>query len=128
MYKQTQKQILNIINKEIYMLNMMLRWILYAFAIVFISWLIPGIKVENFLSAMFVCIIIALINTFIKPFLELITLPINILTLGFFSLIINALLLMLAGFIAPGFEVSGFLSAFLGSILLSLFVIGIRKL
>lgn len=110
------------------MLNMMLRWILYALAIVFISWLIPGIKVENFLSAMFVCIIIALINTFIKPFLELIALPINILTLGFFSLIINALLLMLAGFIAPGFEVSGFLSAFLGSILLSLFVIGIRKL
>jgi len=110
------------------MLNAIIKWLLYALAIVFVSWIIPGIRVENFLSAMFVCIIIALINTFIKPFLEIITLPINILTLGLFSLILNALLLMLATWITPGFEVDGFLSALLGSLLLSLLVIGIRKI
>ena len=110
------------------MLNTIIKWLLYALAIVFVSWIIPGIRVENFLSAMFVCIIIALINTFIKPFLEIITLPINILTLGLFSLILNALLLMLATWITPGFEVDGFLSALLGSLLLSLLVIGIRKI
>ena len=77
---------------------------------------------------MFVCIIIALINTFIKPLLQLITLPINILTLGLFSLVINALMLMLAGWIAPGFEVEGFLSALFGSLLLSLFTLGVSRI
>ena len=73
-------------------------------------------------------ILIALINTFIKPLLQLITLPINILTLGLFSLVINALMLMLAGWIAPGFEVEGFLSALFGSLLLSLFALGVSRI
>ena len=77
---------------------------------------------------MFVVVIIALINTFIKPLLQIITLPINILTLGLFSFVINALLLMLAGYITPGFEVEGFLSALLGSIVLSLFALGISRI
>ena len=110
------------------MLNTLLRWFLYALLIVFISWIVPGIDVDNFLSAMLVCIIIALINTFIKPILQFITLPITILTLGLFSLVINALMFMLAGWLAPGFEVEGFLSALLGSVLLSLFSLGISKI
>lgn len=110
------------------MLNTLLRWFLYALLIVFISWIVPGIEVDNFLSAMLVCIIIALINTFIKPILQFITLPITILTLGLFSLVINALMFMLAGWLAPGFEIEGFLSALLGSVLLSLFSLGISKI
>ena len=110
------------------MLNTLLRWFLYALLIVFISWIVPGIEVDNFLSAMLVCIIIALINTFIKPILQFITLPITILTLGLFSLVLNALMFMLAGWLAPGFEVEGFLSALLGSVLLSLFSLGISKI
>ena len=110
------------------MVNTLLRWLVYSVLIVFVSWIVPGIEVENFVSAMLVCIVIALINTFIKPFLQLITLPVTILTLGLFSLVINALMLMLAGWIAPGFEVEGFLSALLGSILLSLFALGIRRI
>ena len=102
------------------MANLFLKWIMYAILIVFIAWIIPGIDVSNFLSAMFVCVVIALINVYIKPFIEFISLPINFLTLGLFSFVINALLLMLAGFITPGFEVEGFFSALLGSILLSL--------
>ena len=104
------------------------RWIIFALAIIFVSWIVPGIEVSGFLPAMLVVVIIALINTFIKPFLQIITLPINILTLGLFSLVINALLLMLAGFLSPGFEVEGFLSALLGSIILSLFTLGINKI
>ena len=110
------------------MLNTILRWILYAILIVLVSWIVPGIEVDNFVSAMFVCIILALVNTFIKPIIQLITLPVNILTLGLFSLVINAFMLMLAGWIAPGFEVEGFLSAFLGSLLLSLFALGISRI
>ena len=110
------------------MINILIRWVVYAILIIFVSWIVPGIEVDNFISAMFVCIIIALINTFIKPLLQLITLPINILTLGLFSLVINALMLMLAGWIAPGFEVEGFLSARFGSLLLSLFALCVSRI
>lgn len=110
------------------MVNIILRWILYALLIVFVSWIVPGIEVDNFISAMFVCIILALVNTFIKPLIQIIALPVTILTLGVFSLVINALMLMLAGWIAPGFEVEGFLSALIGSILLSLFALGVSRI
>ena len=110
------------------MINILIRWVVYAILIIFVSWIVPGIEVDNFISAMLLCIIIALINTFIKPLLQLITLPINILTLGLFSLVINALMLMLAGWIAPGFEVEGFLSALFGSLLLSLFALGVSRI
>lgn len=98
---------------------LLLRWIFFTLAIMFVAWLVPGIGVENFQSAMLVTVIMALINIFIRPLIVFITLPINILTLGIFTLIINALLFMLAGYLAPGFYVDGFLAAFLGSIVLS---------
>ena len=110
------------------MLNIFLRWIAYSLVIMFISWLIPGILVESFLSAMLVCIVMALINAFIKPVLQIISLPITILTLGLFSFVINALLLMLAGYVTPGFGVEGFFSALFGSILLSLFAGIVNKI
>lgn len=92
---------------------------IFALAIIFVAWLVPGIEVENFQSAMLVTVIIALINIFIRPLIVFITLPINILTLGIFTLVINALLLMLAGYLAPGVDVEGFLSAFIGSVVLA---------
>ena len=95
---------------------LLVRWILFALAIIFVAWLVPGIDVENFQSAMLVTVIIALINIFIRPLIVFITLPINILTLGIFTLVINALL---AGYLAPGVEVEGFLSAFIGSVILA---------
>ena len=106
----------------------LVRWICFALALIFTAWVIPGIEVSSFLSAMFACVIIALINTFVKPVLQLVTLPINFLTVGLFSFVLNALLLMLAGWITPGLEVDGFLSALLGSIVLSIFSVGIRKI
>ena len=98
---------------------LLIRWIFYTLAILFVAWLVPGIFVENFQSAMLVTVIMALINIFIRPLIVFITLPINILTLGLFGLVVNALLFMLAGYIAPGFYVDGFLAAFLGSVVLS---------
>jgi putative membrane protein len=76
---------------------------------------------------MFVCLIMALLNAIIKPLLVFISMPINFLTLGLFMFVINALLFMLAGAIAPGFAVNGFFSALLGSVLLSIFAMGIEK-
>lgn len=104
------------------MMNMLVKWIVFSVLIIFTAWIVPGISVNNFLSAMLVCLTIGFINIFVRPIVEFISLPINFLTLGLFSFVINALLLMLAGVITPGFEVDGFLSALFGSILLSIFV------
>ncbi len=109
-------------------MQLFVRWLCYTFALIFTSWVIPGIEVYSFLNAMFVVVILAIINSFIKPLIQIITLPVNIVTLGLFSLVINALLFMLAGVITPGFEVEGFLSAFWGSIILSLFTLGISRI
>lgn len=108
-------------------MNLLIKWLFYALAIIFIAWLVPGISVANFLTAMFVCIIIGFINVFVKPILKVITLPLNIMTLGIFSLILNALLFMLVGYIAKGFTVENFLSALLGSIVLSIATVVIEK-
>ena len=105
-----------------------LRWIGFALVIMFISWVVPGISVSGFLNALLVAVVIAVINVFIKPVLLLITLPINIITLGLFTLVINALLFMFAGYIAPGFEVEGFFSAFVGALLLSILSIGLNSI
>ena len=106
----------------------LVRWLCFTLALIFTAWIIPGIEIDGFLSAMFACVIIALINAFIKPILLIITLPINLLTIGLFTFIINAFLLMLAGWLTPGLEVEGFLSALLGSLVLSLFSLGISKI
>ena len=107
---------------------LLLKWALFALVIMLSAWLIPGIEVDGFLSALLVVVVMALINTFVKPVLQIITLPVNILTLGLFTLVINALLFMLAGYITPGFEVEGFLSALIGSVILSLFALGISRI
>ena len=107
---------------------LLVRWLCFALAIVFTAWIVPGIEVDNFLSAMFACIILALINATLKPILLAITLPINFITIGLFTFVINALLLMLAGWITPGLDVDGFLSALFGSLVLSLLSIGISKI
>ena len=98
---------------------LLLRWVLFALAIMFTAWLIPGIEVDGFKSAMLVVVIMALINIFIKPLIMLITLPINIITLGLFIFFFFSALLLLLGKFAPEFEVDGFLSALLGSFVIS---------
>ena len=97
----------------------LLRCYFCSLARMFTSWLRRVIEVDVFNIELLGVVIMALINIFIKPLLVLITLPIILLTLGLFIFVINALLLLLLGRIAPGFEVDGFLSAFLGSVVIS---------
>lgn len=108
------------------MLMMLLRFIGFALIIMFTAWIVPGIQVEDFKWAFIVGIVISLINLFIKPILIFITLPINILTLGLFTLVINALLLIFAAYLVPGFHIDGFLSALLGSIIISILTVGLN--
>ncbi len=106
----------------------LIRWICLALALIFTAWIIPGFEVSSIWAALLACVIIALINAFIKPFVQLITLPINIITLGLFTLVINALLFMLAAWLSPGLDIEGFWSALFGSIIFSLLSLGISKI
>jgi len=107
-------------------MNLILKWLVLTVVILFIAWIIPGISIDSFLSAIIAAAVISLINIFLKPILNYITLPINTITLGIFSLVLNTLLLLLVSFVVPGFNIDSFLAAFLGTILLSLFSIGLN--
>lgn len=107
---------------------LLLKWLALALAIMFVGWVVPGITVSSFATALIASIAIALANLVIKPVLVFLTLPINILTLGIFILVINALLFMFVAYLIPGVEVDGFWSAFLGALLLSILSIGISLL
>lgn len=98
----------------------LLRWVLNALSLIVVAYYIPGISVSSFYIALIVALILGLVNTVIKPILVILTLPINILTLGLFTFVINALLFWFVSSFIEGFEVSGFLSAFAGAFALSL--------
>lgn len=109
-------------------MNIILKWILFALLIMFIAWVIPGITVTGFISALIVVIVLSIVNLFIRPLVELISLPLNVITLGIFSLIINALLFLLAAKFSPGFQIDGFWSGFFGALILSVFTPMIDKI
>lgn len=90
-----------------------------AVAIIISSYLLPGATVTP-TGAVVLAVVLGIINIFIKPLVKIITLPLTIVTLGLFSLVINALFIILAANIVPGFDVSGFWTAFWFSIILSL--------
>jgi putative membrane protein len=88
-------------------------------AIIIATYLIPGVTITIW-GALVLAVVLGIINVFIKPVVKMIALPLTILTLGIFSLVINALFVLLAGKIVPGFSVAGFWTAFWFSIVLSL--------
>jgi len=88
-------------------------------AILIATYLIPGTTI-TLVSAVVLAIVLGVINIFIKPAVKLIAFPLTLLTLGLFSLVINALFILLAAVIVPGFSVTGFWTAFWFSIALSL--------
>lgn len=96
-----------------------LRLIVSAVAIMLAAFLVPGASV-SFLPALIAAIVLGVLNTFIKPLLLVLTLPINVITLGLFTFVINGLIILLASSIVPGFNVGGFWSAVLFSIVLAL--------
>ncbi len=104
---------------------LLLKWIAFTFIVMFTAWLVPGIKLDGFLTAFVAAAVIAIVNISLKPILNLITLPINVLSLGLFTLVINAVLLMFVAYIVTGFEIDGFIPALLGSIIMSILSVGL---
>lgn len=99
-----------------FLINLLIR----VLAILISAYLLPGIRVENFFTALVVAIVLGIINAIVRPILLILTLPINILTLGLFTFVINALLILLVSAIVPGFFVANFWWALLFSLILSL--------
>lgn len=100
-------------------MRLLLRWLVSALGLILITRLIPGIGVESFYTALIAALILGLINAIIRPVVKLLALPINLLTLGLFSLVINALMFWLASTVVKGFEVTGFWPAFWGALIMS---------
>jgi putative membrane protein len=97
------------------------RMLIQAVAILLIAYLVPRlIQVDGFTAALVAAFILGVVNTFLRPLLVLLTLPINILTLGLFLLVINGLMLWLVSSLVRGFQVNGFFGAFFGALLISL--------
>jgi putative membrane protein len=110
------------------MKTVLLHWLLSAVALLIVSAVIPGIAVAGFGSALWAALIIGLVNATVGFFLKVVTLPLSILTFGLFLLVINALMLMLVDSMLSGFDVSGFVAAFFGAIVLAVVNAGLRAL
>jgi putative membrane protein len=102
------------------MKGILIRWLTTAAAIVATSYLLDGIRVSGLFPAIFAAALLGILNAFFRPIALLLTLPINILSLGLFTFIINALMLKAASAVIPGFDVYGFWTAIFGSLLISL--------
>ncbi len=96
-----------------------IRWLTLTGAIIFTSYLLDGIHVSGFVSAFFAAAMLGILNALFRPILILLTLPINIITLGFFTFVINALLLKTASGVIGGFDIDGFWYAVFGSLIIS---------
>ena len=102
------------------MRGLLLRWLILTFAIMTAAYLFSGIYVSGFGSALFAALVLGILNAFFRPILFILTLPINVLSLGLFTFVINAVLLMMTSGVIGGLVVDGFGSALFGSLIISL--------
>jgi putative membrane protein len=102
------------------MKGLLLRWLILTIAIMTAAYLFPGIHVSGFGSALFAALVLGILNAFFRPVLLILTLPINVLSLGLFTFVINAVLLLMTSGVIGGLVVEGFGSALLGSLIISL--------
>jgi putative membrane protein len=96
------------------------RLIINAVALLIVAYLLPGVHVSSFIGALVAALVLGIVNAIVRPILVLLTLPVVILTLGLFTLVINAITFYLVGHLGIGLEVSGFGTAFLGALILSI--------
>lgn len=98
----------------------MFRILITAAALLLCAYLVPGISVDSFLTAVIAAIVLGLLNLIARPVLLFLTLPITLLSLGLFIFVINAVVFALAASLVPGFAVEGFFPALIGSIIVSI--------
>lgn len=101
-------------------MNIIIRWLISAAAIIITAYILSGVSVNGIVAALVLAVVLGIINAFIRPILVLLTLPISIVTLGLFTLVINAVLIMLAAKIVPGVTVENFWWALIFGVVLAL--------
>ena len=101
-------------------MRLLLNWVLSALAVWIVSQVVPGIHVNSAMTALIAALVIGLVNATIGFLIKILTFPLTLITLGLFWFVINALMLELASVLVRGFEVHGFLAAFIGAIVLSI--------
>ena len=101
-------------------MNIIVNWLLNSLVIIVAAYLLPGVHIANFFTALAIALVLGVLNLFIRPLLILLTLPLTIITLGLFLFVINALLILLTSSLVPGFEVDGFWWALLYSLFISI--------
>lgn len=102
------------------MVRLLVVWLLNAVALMAVAYVVPGVSVVNWVAALIAAFVLGLVNTLIRPVLAILTLPITVLTLGFFYLLLNGFLFWGTSKILGGFEVNGFIAAVLGGLLYGL--------
>jgi putative membrane protein len=110
------------------MKGLLIRWFTVTCAIGIAAYLLDGIHVRGFLSAFWAAAMLGCLNAVFRPILLILTLPINILSLGFFTFVINATMLKMASALIPGFDVNGFWTAVFGSLIVSTVSFGVTML
>lgn len=100
-------------------MKIFLHWLISAAAIGIAAYIVPGVTIDP-ISALIAAVVLGALNLFIRPIIMILTLPINVVTLGLFSLVINASLVLLATYLVPGFAVAGFWTAVLFALALSI--------
>ncbi|MCB0755019.1 MAG: phage holin family protein [Flavobacteriales bacterium] len=100
-------------------MNLFIKIIISSLAIFLTAYLLPGVTVDTYVTAIWVAIVLALLNGFLKPVLVILTIPVTLVTLGLFLLVINAAIILLADNFVDGFSVNGFWWALVCSLVLS---------
>ena len=100
-------------------MKLLIKILFNGLAVFIAAYITPGVRVESFMVAIIVAVVLGILNTLLKPVLLLLTLPINIITLGLFTLVVNVIIVFLASSIVPGFNVSGLLPALIFSFVLT---------
>ena len=101
-------------------MSFIINLLISALAVYLTAWLLPGISVKSYGTAIGVAFVSALLNVLVKPLLTLLTIPVTVITLGLFLLVIDAVIILLAGKLLNGFQVNGFWWALLFSIIVSI--------
>lgn len=98
-------------------MKFVIRLLISAIALILVAYFIPGVSIDSFATVLLAALILGLINAFVRPIILILTLPINVLTLGLFTLIVNALMLWIVSVLLPGFSIVNFYQAILGALI-----------
>ena len=102
------------------MMRFLMKWLINAISLVVVIHLVSGIRTDRWETTIVAALVLGLLNAFLRPLLLLLTLPVNLLTLGLFTLVVNGFIFYLAAWLVSGFFVAGFWSAFLGALVFSI--------